>query len=589
MGLEEAWNKAMAREKAGDKVADRVKKKAAASTSKSKAKEASKAKVPDKDKKPESKAQPSPTSDASYLDKYRTSETKEAMFAVPEMVFPAKEEKKKTGLSLYEDNKADDDLISEEAGAFEPVAPPDETGAEEAPSLDIAPDSAYAEPDITTLPNVAWGGTNQTQRSKKEYEPEAMDKWKSSLDAYNAELNKPDDFDISAKRNALLDKYTQGMEKSERIQFINAIAENLGKMVAGGVGLATGGDVAKNFSYKALDPEMARKSAESQYEVGSKGLDTESADHAAKTKMALDKSRAGADIWGKYASDTATDVNDTNANQYKSPMQVAKERAEFDLEKEKIASAERRNAIGSAAAIGAATVGAKVGIKDEKNEKSGIVEEQPFQDTTKLRENIGKAVGTAQSAILQRGDKVRSGTTLTAVDAAKKDPKNTQKLNFAVKATLDELGGIVSNLNRQGRKEDVEALNQVLGYINTLWEKGRITPETIDFNSYGMAKLQNSYTDYMLEQWGTKKESSTGNSQSTSTEVTTKGGKPPAANPPKTTPSPTPAVGATPTTGALENYRKAKEIIARGPSDPNYAKAQAAIQAFKTKYPSAAK
>lgn len=74
-------------------------------------------------------------------------------------------------------------------------------------------------------------------------------------------------------RQDLLAKYTQGLDDTAKARFIDTLVKNVGKIVAGGVGLHKGLDVASGYKYEGADTAGMRQDVEGAYKAGVEELE----------------------------------------------------------------------------------------------------------------------------------------------------------------------------------------------------------------------------------------------------------------------------------------------------------------------------
>lgn len=138
----------------------------------------------------------------------------------------------------------------------------------------------------------AWEWTEgQTEQvSQSEVDPMLKGRYLDSLDAQEEETGaryqdlvrqmdeqKGRDAEAQAKlnadRQALLENYTAGLDGVGKARFMDTLINNIGKIVAGGVGLQQGVDVAKHYKYQGPDLEAERKDVQDVYGANLKNLE----------------------------------------------------------------------------------------------------------------------------------------------------------------------------------------------------------------------------------------------------------------------------------------------------------------------------
>lgn len=80
---------------------------------------------------------------------------------------------------------------------------------------------------------------------------------------------------LATQRQGLLERYTQGLDDVAKARFMDTLVKNVGKIVAGGVGLGKGIDVASNYKYEGADTEGMRKDVDSAYAANLANLEAQ--------------------------------------------------------------------------------------------------------------------------------------------------------------------------------------------------------------------------------------------------------------------------------------------------------------------------
>jgi hypothetical protein len=461
--------------------------------------------------------------------------------------------------------------VNEESWKEDPYIPRTETPeVEPDPEMDVMNEADVTEP---SLPDLETTKSMQTQR--KIFRPEDAKNMEAGVKNYSDVLNKPDTFDASAQRKDLLNEYTKGMGKAERIQFINAIAENLGKIVSGGVGLATQSDVAKGFSYKGLNPEDTIKNAESAYATGSKDLDRQYAENTAKRTDERAVAKSGLDMYRQQGLDNASDVaNTVNSD---SRYKVGKDRYDSDM-------ALKMKVMGSAAAVVAGKGTANVGQGTEDKKGGESVKSISAEELARRMNEVRNTSADFLGAQIQGGGKnrVKVDSVEKAIFAAKKDPKNPQKLEDAFDEFYGWQVGVARNLSMLNSKEYKDSINKHLGYLAELKNANLLTADMLGVDVANVGKVADAYSQLL--------EGKTGETLKSTNETTNKEDvnlKMPMSNAVPTPEAPTPPTPVAIPPDVQKNYATAKGILAAGnKTDPKYAKAVEYVATAEKKYPS---
>jgi hypothetical protein len=532
-----------------------------------------------------------------------------------------------TGLEKYsldvpapeEANNPLDVPAPEEANKPLEVLPPNPPAPEEAPldptTLDFGEDKDEVDAlPLTEEPYVNKGREETSSKSSvgTEYLPEdvaavrsssarANEEGRSAFDRYKSLAEKEDEFDVSKERKDVIDEYTKGMEGADRVRFINAIMENLGKITSGAVGLKTGGNVASNYSYKALDPEALSSAAKDKYDIKGKDISSRLADNRYKSEQDLARAQglynASTDV-NKAEMGRATTLADMNSKK----VSDSKQEVNKLLSGEQV-SEERRQQAQKELQDALELQGKLRGVGAWSGFRRGLPGETPTlppvdKNANVARENEKSLPVQAKQKYMQEGNSAYS-TIASGIPGITGIPAYAEAVNKAIQtkdpkdfdAAYGQLTTVISKSIRQNinNPEVKKMLEDTLIVLTRLKSIGMLVPEALKADASGAQKLYDLNAEWI------NNDAASGSTSSDKESVGYKGKVPlpssstPSAPPAAPTSAPTvkpvaPVVKPTETAAKLvpvELYEKAKRLLASSKDPKVIASAKSLIRDYE--------